>query len=207
MKRRQVGNPLALAVLALLTEHPTHPYDIGRTLRQRHKEESIKLNYGSLYTVLEQLVRAGFVAKRETVRETARPERTIYEITESGYSELIGWMSELVSTPSKEFRAFEAALALLGVLKPEDARQLLTLRLERLRVHIREQRAEMDGAIAGGLHPFHLVEGEYRLALEKAEASFVEGLLTTMEDAKLMRMWREFHESRERRQKGRGRKK
>ena len=49
MARRRVSNPLALAVLASLTERPMHPYEISTTLRQRAKEESIKLNYGSLY--------------------------------------------------------------------------------------------------------------------------------------------------------------
>ena len=33
-------NPLALAVLALLFERPMHPYEMGVTLKQRHKEES-----------------------------------------------------------------------------------------------------------------------------------------------------------------------
>ena len=103
---RKVSNPLALAVLALLVERPTHPYEMGRTLRERNKEASIKLNYGSLYSVLEQLLRAGYVAKRETLRDTARPERTIYEITDAGRDELHDWMAELVSIPTKEFRAF-----------------------------------------------------------------------------------------------------
>jgi DNA-binding PadR family transcriptional regulator len=133
---RKVSNPLALAVLALLTERPTHPYDMGRTMRERNKEASIKLNYGSLYSVLEQLLRAGFVARRETLRDTARPERTIYEITDAGRDELLDWMSELVSTPAKEFRAFEAALALLGVLLPEEAVRLLTMRRQRLDARI-----------------------------------------------------------------------
>jgi DNA-binding PadR family transcriptional regulator len=31
------GNPLALAVLALLFERPMHPYEMAATLRQRHK--------------------------------------------------------------------------------------------------------------------------------------------------------------------------
>ena len=137
--KRKVSNPLALAVLALLLERSTHPYDMGRTMRERHKEESIKLNYGSLYTVLEQLLRAGFVRKRETRRETARPERTIYEITPAGRVELHDWMAELVSTPVKEFRDFEAALALLGVLVPEEAVRLLQLRRERLEAQIAER--------------------------------------------------------------------
>jgi hypothetical protein len=32
-----------LAVLALLFERPMHPYEMGVILKQRHKEESIKL--------------------------------------------------------------------------------------------------------------------------------------------------------------------
>ena len=50
MKKKQAhpANPLALAVLALLFERPMHPYEMAATLRQRHKEDSIKLRYGSL---------------------------------------------------------------------------------------------------------------------------------------------------------------
>ena len=202
--KRKVSNPLALAVLAQLVERSTHPYDMAKTMRERGKEESIKLNYGSLYTVLEQLLRAGFVAKGETLRETARPERTIYEITDAGRAELGDWMAELVSTPAKEFRAFEAALALLGVLVPEEAQRLLALRHERLGARIREQRAQIDGLVAGGLHPFFLIENEYRLALETAERDFVERLLRTLDDEQLLEMWRSFHrQSAEEREKGR----
>ena len=49
---RRPANALALAVLALLYEKPMHPYEISSTLRVRHKEESIKINYGSLYAVV-----------------------------------------------------------------------------------------------------------------------------------------------------------
>jgi len=191
---RKVSNPLALAVLALLLEKPTHPYEMGRTLRERNKEESIKLNYGSLYSVLEQLLRAGFVAKRETLRDTARPERTVYEITDVGRDELHDWMAELVSTPVKEFRAFEAALALIGVLVPEEALRLLSLRRQRLEARIAEQRAGIDALVAGGLHPMFVIENEYRLALEIAEKAFVDRVLKDFDDQELLAMWRGFHE-------------
>ena len=55
MTRRRVSNPLALAVLGTLIERPMHPYEISTTLRERGKETSIKLNYGSLYSVVESL--------------------------------------------------------------------------------------------------------------------------------------------------------
>ncbi len=46
MTKRKVSNPLALAVLACLMERPMHPYEMATTLRERGKDQSIKLNYG-----------------------------------------------------------------------------------------------------------------------------------------------------------------
>ena len=85
------SNPLALAVMALLFERPMHPYEMAATLKQRHKGESIKIRYGSLYTVIELLVKRGFIGTKETSREGKRPERTVFELTLSGYSELRDW--------------------------------------------------------------------------------------------------------------------
>ena len=63
----------ALAVLALLFERPMHPYEMAATLKQRHKGESIKIRYGSLYTVIELLVKRGFItAKRLPARASGR---------------------------------------------------------------------------------------------------------------------------------------
>jgi DNA-binding PadR family transcriptional regulator len=123
---------LALAVLALLFERPMHPYEMGVILRQRHKEDSIKLRYGSLYTVIELLLRRGFITARETGRDGRRPERTVYEITPAGRDELHVWMTDLIAEPVKEYPQFEAALCLLPVLPPEEALALLRRRLTRI---------------------------------------------------------------------------
>ena len=65
-----------------------HPYEVSQTLRTRAKDESIRLNFGSLYSVVESLEKRGFIVATETVREGKRPERTIYEITDAGKREL-----------------------------------------------------------------------------------------------------------------------
>ena len=59
--RRAVSNLLALAVLVTLTERPMHPYEMAATMRSQGKERSIKLNYGSLYTVVNNLARHGLI--------------------------------------------------------------------------------------------------------------------------------------------------
>ena len=81
-------NALALAVLICLSERPMHPYEVATTLRQRDKHESVRLNYGSLYAVVESLEKRGLITPQETAREGRRPERTVYEITEAGRIEM-----------------------------------------------------------------------------------------------------------------------
>jgi len=115
------SNPLALAVLALLFERPMHPYEMAATLKQRHKDESIKIRYGSVYTVIELLLKRGFIKALETSREGRRPERTVYALTPSGYDELRAWMQDLLRDPVPEYPQFAAGLSLLPVLPPEEA--------------------------------------------------------------------------------------
>jgi DNA-binding PadR family transcriptional regulator len=195
MARRKVSNPLALAVLALLNERSMHPYEISTTLRERHKEESIKLNYGSLYTVVDALVRAGFITAIGTVRHGRRPERTTYEITEAGRVELHDWLSELVSTPVKEYTRFEAALSLLTVLPPGDALRLLGERRTRLTLQVSADRSQEAAATREGLPRLFFIEAEYVNRLREAELRYVEELIDSIRQRTLdgVALWEAFH--------------
>src|SRR3954447_23157105 len=115
-RRRRVTSPLALSVLATLNEAPMHPYEIARLLRHRGKDQSIKIRYGSLYTVVQKLENDGFVEAEGTARAGRRPERTVYRLTDDGRVELDHRMREIISEPAKEYSQFEAALSLMGVL-------------------------------------------------------------------------------------------
>jgi DNA-binding PadR family transcriptional regulator len=192
------SNPLALAVLSCLAERPMHPYEIASTLKERGKHESIKLNYGSLYTVVESLVRRGLIAEQETVREGRRPERTIYAITEAGQREHDDWLSDMVSEPAKEFVQFEAALSLAGGLPPADFVPLLRKRRDRLHYEIRQLESIGEAMAERGIPEVFYVEGEYRIALKKAELAFAEELIHRITDRKLggLELWEQFHEGR-----------
>ena len=130
-RRRKLGNPLALAVMVLLTERPMHPYEIAQTLRSRGKDTSLKINYGSLYTVVQSLEKHGFVEVAEVQRQGNRPERTLYGITDAGREEATEWLSDLLAVPTREFPIFEAALSLMGVIHPDEVARLLADRLKK----------------------------------------------------------------------------
>ncbi len=199
MARRGVSNPLALAVLAHLWERPMHPYELAATMRERGKEASIKLNYGSLYTVVEALEREKLIVPRETVREGRRPERTVYALTEAGREKLIGWMRELVSKPVKEYPQFTAALSLMGVLPPDEVARLLEERAGRLEEFVRDTRSLMEHHMERGLSRLFLIEEEHRLVLAQAEAKWVRDLAREVTEGTIdgIAQWRSFHEGRD----------
>ena len=207
---RSPSNPLALAVLALLFERPMHPYEMAATLKNRHKSESIKIRYGSLYTVIELLVKRGFITAKETSRDGKRPERTVFALTPSGYDELRAWMQDLLRDPVNEFPQFAAGLSLLPVLPPDEAVALLrhrALRLSaeatRIEAHLAELTQqevpvppeELPPQLVGEkFPPLFVVESEFALALVKTELAFVNELVRriTEEGWGPLGLWREL---------------
>src|SRR5690349_17995796 len=115
-KPRKVSNLLALAVLGTLVQHPMHPYEIASLLRERGKDDDMAIKWGSLYTVVRNLAKHGFIEVVDSRREGARPERTIYRITDAGLAELRDWTRELVAMPQPEFPRFKAGLSMLPAL-------------------------------------------------------------------------------------------
>ena len=172
-----------------------HPYEVAQTLRSRAKHESIRLNYGSLYSVVEGLAKRGLIEPQETVREGKRPERTVYDITELGVRELTDWLSELVSTPTKEYLQFEAALSLLPGLPPEDALELMRLRAHALELKLKQSEATHALAREQGLPRLFMLESEYGDTLLRAELAFVHDLIADLENDKLdgLDEWRSWY--------------
>ncbi len=200
MPKRQLSNPLALAVLVLLWERPMHPYEMSGTLRERGKQESIKLNFGSLYSIIEGLLETGLIAVQETERDGRRPERTVYAITDAGRAKMAGWLSELLSKPAKEYPQFGGALALMGALPPDEVARLLREREGALEAMVAAIVEQLRACLAGEgllfpLPRIFLVELEYDLAIRGAELTWVRTLATEIEDGSLggIDVWAAIH--------------
>jgi DNA-binding PadR family transcriptional regulator len=195
--RRAVANPLALAVLVTLSERPMHPYEMATTMRAYGKERSIKLNYGSLYTVVGNLAKHGLITATAASREGRRPERTVYEITEAGRLEVEDWMADLIAVPVKEYPQFEAALSELPVLQPGRALELLKDRIAALEQAIADSRAELAGLT--GVPRLFLLEAEYHVAMREAELAWVRGLAAEFEDRTFPGLdgWQHVHDHHE----------
>jgi DNA-binding PadR family transcriptional regulator len=195
-KRRKVSNLLALALLSLLAQRSMYPYEMAQTLRARGKEQSMKINWGSLYTVVQNLEKNGFIEAIGTVREGRQPERTTYQITAAGMAELRDWMRELLSVPEDEYDGFVAALSEGGILPPDEVIEMLTVRADTLDKRNAQQEADLR-KWSERLPRVLLVESEYQLAMRKAQATWVRGLITEITEGTIsgMELWRQIHET------------
>lgn len=195
-KRRPVSNPLALAVLTFLASKPMYPYEMASMLRATGKEQSIKINWGSLYTVVQNLERHGLIEEAGTTRQGGRPERTAYAITDVGRAQMRDWLRELLGEPQKEYPLFAAALSLVVALPPDEAIAMLEQRLAALDAEIGSDEAEMK-KWSQHVPRLLLIEGEYAGAMRRAEATWVRALLTEIEGGAMpeIEQWREFHKT------------
>ncbi|MGO4701283.1 helix-turn-helix transcriptional regulator [Dyella sp. 2RAB6] len=189
MSSRKVSNPLALAVMAWLLTGPMHPYELGKRLKETGKDRNIKYNRGSLYMVVEQLLKAGFIVEHETLRDTLRPERTVYALTAQGRQELYDWMREWTAKPQHEYPQFGVALSLLSVMEPSEAVELLQKRQRTMREQIDTIESMLGQARQDGVPWIYLIEEDYRLAVLAAEYSFVSQLAESLNRADYLETW------------------
>jgi DNA-binding PadR family transcriptional regulator len=195
-KRRKVGNLLALPLLSLLKVRPMYPYEMATALREFGKDESMKINWGSLYTVVQNLEKHGFIEAVQVAREGRQPERTTYRITEAGRAEHDDWLRELLSVPEREYTRFEAALGEASALAPGDVAALLRQRLDALEASNAQYQAAL-GEWGAKVPRLFLIESEFHLALRRAEEEWVRELLKELTDGTLPGIadWRRFHET------------
>lgn len=178
--------PLALAVMNLLNEAPMHPYEMKSKMKERGHDQVVKLKGGSIYDTVERLEQGGFIKSQETSREGRRPERTVYAITETGRDEIKGWLRELISEPVHEYPQFAAALAFVGGLAKEEVVHLLQLRLVGLEARIAAVDTQLKSLTTDLRLPrLFLVEGEYGLAMDRAEVEWVRGMVREIQEGKL----------------------
>ena len=187
VKKRSGSNLLALAVLALLAERPTHPYEMDFLMRTRGLEQSIKLNRGSLYTVVETLQRDGLIVPQETQREGRRPERTVYALTEAGRAKFAGWHRELMSKPATEYTQFAAALCFIAHFSPNETIALLEQRARSLDGEIEERRFRLGAVMERLSVPrLFLIEEEFALAQREAEVRWVRQIIQEITEGTLV---------------------
>lgn len=101
---------MRLIILGLLINGEKHPYEIQHLMKIKKMDKYIKFQKGSLYYAVEQLQKSGFIEVTDIIRDTNRPDKTIYRITEKGREEFNKLLLEQFSFVDYFFHPMYAAL-------------------------------------------------------------------------------------------------
>ena len=178
-------SPLALSILELLDERPMHPYELAVTMRDRHHDEFIKLNFGSLYHTVEVLERDGRIVPVEREKEGRRPERTIYRLTDSGRDLLVQVVGEILARPKHDYPHFAAGLMFMHHLDAATAAAQLRQRAEALGASSDKLTGIMGELRADGVSRLSLIELEHKIAMLDAERAWVRKLESEITEGRL----------------------
>jgi DNA-binding PadR family transcriptional regulator len=178
-------SPLALSILELLNERPMHPYELAATMRSRHHDEFIRLNFGSLYHTVDSLERYGWIVPAEREKEGGRPERTVYRLSDAGRKVLLQVVGEIVAQPRREYLHFSAGLMFMHHLAAPEAAQKLEARAQHLQTIIAKLSHILDELLASGHRRLSIIELEHKIALIEAERTWVRKIAKEITDGKL----------------------
>ncbi|MGW2938491.1 PadR family transcriptional regulator [Streptomyces sp. NPDC001156] len=180
------SSPLALTVLALLHHKPLHPYGIQRLIKQWGKDQVVNVGQrAGLYRTIDRLQAAGLITVRHTERDQQYPERTVYEITDTGRTVTRQWLERMLAVPKQEYPEFPAALSYVLMLTPSEAQEVLQQRLD----HLERTRAALDTTLATenerGLPRVSTLELGYLRTVTEAEEQWLRSVVHDLASGRL----------------------
>ena len=172
-----------LVVLGLLSEKPSHGYELRQEVERRLYASYINLSGGSLYYNLGQLERAGYVEKTRVEQKGRYPARQVYQITPGGKDYLQAELRRLLFNTEERDKVFDplnTALAFGHFLKRDELYTALQSHLEwaqKRLAWVTEQQAYW-GAQSATLPQVQIIE--HGLAHFKAEIAWLEQFLAVL---------------------------
>ncbi|MBC2643244.1 PadR family transcriptional regulator [Rhodococcus wratislaviensis] len=176
--------PLGVTILGLLCERTMHPYEMYQLAAAR-RGRVVKIRPGSLYHTVSRLEGEGLVRTTGTDRAGNRPERTMYEITDTGREALVHRVSDMLATPAHEYPQFPLALAEAHNVDAHTVVDLLRDRLDHLRGEIGELETASALACSTETPRIFLLGNEFLLTVARAEHDWLSVLVTDIESGAL----------------------
>ena len=186
MAMKNVSRPssLGLVVLGMLIAEPMHAYRMQKLLKLWGKDKVVNIRRpASIYQTIERLIRLELVDVRKTVQTESHPDRIMYGITTKGRSTLRRWLREMLTMIGEEFPNFPAAVSMLALLTPDDAKASFEIRAKAIKAALKQLEAEKQAA--GDVPRLFLLEDAYRTALLEAELTWLSAAISDLASGSL----------------------
>lgn len=138
-----------ILILGQLHDGAKHGYDINRGVAQSLGSAYL-LNPNTLYPTLRRLEQGGAVTC-DVQRQTGKPDRHVYQLTESGEQALLSLLQTLPPEAARRDEEFYVRVAYLTLLDPSSRLNILRAR----RTALLERLAQLQGAATSPMNTYH----------------------------------------------------
>jgi DNA-binding PadR family transcriptional regulator len=173
-------SPLGIAVLGLLVERPMHPYEMYQLATARGESRLMSVNAGSLYRAVHALEAQGHIRSVGCDRDGARPERTTFEVADSGRQLLHDRVRDLITTPQDEYPLFPVGVSEAHSLSRSEALDAFAARLAAQTEELAALTAQIDALTARGVPRFYWIDRTLTQATLHAEVAWLEQTLADL---------------------------
>ena len=118
---------LILLGAIIKNEKPIHGYELKVKLEESAVHYFTDLSYGRVYYYLDKMEKEGLI-KSTSLRDTNRPERTVYEVTRKGRIEFIDRLSKNLFDVEKTLFSVDIGINLIDMLEPKEAKAAIEKR-------------------------------------------------------------------------------
>jgi DNA-binding PadR family transcriptional regulator len=184
MKNRPRSSSLGVVVLGMLIKEPMHAYRMQKLMKSWGKDKVVNVRRrASIYQTLQRLLGLGLIEIWQTVKTESHPDRIVYGITDQGRHTVKAWIREMLTTVGADFPDFPAAVSMLVLLTPADAKKHFEIRADAVRNEL--QKLEAEKRVAGDLPRLFLLEDAYRTALLNAEFAWLQAAIADFSNGSL----------------------
>ncbi|WP_279324883.1 PadR family transcriptional regulator [Clostridium sp. 'deep sea'] len=122
------GIKLELVILGVLMEKPMYGYNIKKVLEERMGHFT-DYKFGSIYFALNKLCKNGFINQKSIEVKGNRPQRKLYEITDSGKSRFVDLIYRRLQEQKRPFYAIDEAVFFSNFVDKTDYKKYIMKRI------------------------------------------------------------------------------
>lgn len=117
-------NTIDLIILGMIKSQPQSAYELQKTVEYRNISKWVKVSTPSIYKKVVQLEKQGYI-HGEIVKSGKMPEKTIYQITDSGEKHFLNLMEQISGSMVKLVLDFNAVIMNLDLVSVPEKAELL----------------------------------------------------------------------------------
>jgi len=118
-------------ILGVIQQQPINAYEVIKMLGQLHVKDWYDIADSTVYATLKTLEKKNYISG-EIRKDGNMPDKTVYSITQTGYSELKNTISHFITNFDYDIVPFMIACFFIRILTKDEAINLLSRRIKYL---------------------------------------------------------------------------